>query len=49
MMKKYILESSIILTICLIFWGSIQSVCAQVKTLEADIVIIGGGGAGTTG
>jgi fumarate reductase flavoprotein subunit len=48
MMKKYILESSMILTICLIFWGGIQSVCAQVKTLEADIVIIGGGGAGTT-
>ena len=37
-----------VLAFCLILLGGIQSVCAQVKTLEADLVIIGGGGAGAT-
>jgi fumarate reductase flavoprotein subunit len=48
-MKKYFqIISSIILAICLIFLCGIQTVSAQTKTLEADMVVIGGGGAGAT-
>jgi len=39
---------SLISIVCLIIFSSIQPVYAQVKTMEADLVVIGGGGAGAT-
>jgi fumarate reductase flavoprotein subunit len=48
-MKKYSMTIySLILAIFLIIISAPQQVCAQIKTMEADIVIIGGGGAGAT-
>jgi heterodisulfide reductase subunit A-like polyferredoxin len=47
-MKKKSVIIFLVLAICLVFSGGIQTVSAKVKTLEADMVIIGGGGAGTT-
>ena len=48
MKKFYMTISFIIATIFLIMFVSHRSVCAQIKTMEADMVVIGGGGAGAT-
>ena len=48
-MGRYsVIISSVLLAICLIIFSGPQLLCAQVKTLEADIVVIGGGGAGVS-